>query len=144
MAFAKPSSMGPGRGPIGRYLFLLSFVDLTDEQQATIAAIVKSRRDEIGLALTAIAEKRRTLAEAVLSEYAVEERIRGVASELGKAIGDATVLAADILREVREVLTPEKLQEIEARVKQVVEDAVAFAESSPDPDPAEAVRDLYA
>ena len=44
----------------------------------------------------------------------------------------------------RNVLTPGKLQEIEARVKQMVDDAVAFAESSPDPDPAEAVTDLYA
>jgi pyruvate dehydrogenase E1 component alpha subunit len=44
----------------------------------------------------------------------------------------------------RNVLTPEKLQEIEARVKQMVDDAVAFAESSPDPDPAEAVTDLCA
>jgi TPP-dependent pyruvate/acetoin dehydrogenase alpha subunit len=41
------------------------------------------------------------------------------------------------------MLAPEKLAEIEARVKSVIDDAVAFAESSPDPDPAEAVTDLY-
>ena len=44
----------------------------------------------------------------------------------------------------RNVLTPGKLEEIEARVKQMVEEAVTFAESSPDPDAAEAVTDLYA
>src|SRR5512142_276903 len=44
----------------------------------------------------------------------------------------------------RKVLTAEKLQEIEARVKQVVDEAAAFAQESPDPDPAEAVTDLYA
>ncbi len=44
----------------------------------------------------------------------------------------------------RNVLTPEKLQEIEARVRQVVDDAVQFAESSPDPDPGDAVTDVYA
>jgi acetoin:2,6-dichlorophenolindophenol oxidoreductase subunit alpha len=42
------------------------------------------------------------------------------------------------------VLSTEKLQEIEARVASVIDDAVAFAESSPDPDPSQAVTDLYA
>ena len=44
----------------------------------------------------------------------------------------------------RQVLTDEKLQEIEARVKEVVDDAVRFAEDSPDPDPGDAVTDVYA
>lgn len=42
------------------------------------------------------------------------------------------------------ILTPEKLAEIEARITEVIDDAIAFAESSPDPDPSEAVADLYA
>jgi acetoin:2,6-dichlorophenolindophenol oxidoreductase subunit alpha len=42
------------------------------------------------------------------------------------------------------VLSTAKLQEIEARVASVIDDAVAFAESSPDPDPSQAVTDLYA
>ncbi len=44
----------------------------------------------------------------------------------------------------RNVLTHEKLEEIEARVKQVIDDAVAFAEGSPNPDPADATTDVYA
>jgi TPP-dependent pyruvate/acetoin dehydrogenase alpha subunit len=44
----------------------------------------------------------------------------------------------------RALLTPEKLQDIESRVKQAVDDAVRFAESSADPDPADARTDLYA
>jgi acetoin:2,6-dichlorophenolindophenol oxidoreductase subunit alpha len=44
----------------------------------------------------------------------------------------------------RGVLTPENLQEIEARVKAIVDEAVTFAENSPDPDAADAVADLYA
>jgi TPP-dependent pyruvate/acetoin dehydrogenase alpha subunit len=44
----------------------------------------------------------------------------------------------------RKLLTPEKLAEIEQQVKAVVDAAVEFAEKSPDPDPAEAVTDLYA
>jgi TPP-dependent pyruvate/acetoin dehydrogenase alpha subunit len=42
------------------------------------------------------------------------------------------------------VLTDEKLHEIEERVKSIIDEAVTFAESSPEPDPRDAVTDLYA
>ena len=42
------------------------------------------------------------------------------------------------------VLTPEKEQEIDERIKNVLDDAVRFAEDSPDPAPEEAVTDIYA
>ena len=44
----------------------------------------------------------------------------------------------------RGVLSPESLADIERNVKAVIDEAVKFAESSPDPDPIEAVTDLYA
>src|ERR687896_480652 len=43
----------------------------------------------------------------------------------------------------RNVLSDEKIQEIEARVAATIDDAVRFAEDSPDPAPEEAVTDLY-
>jgi TPP-dependent pyruvate/acetoin dehydrogenase alpha subunit len=42
------------------------------------------------------------------------------------------------------VLAPPRLEEIDARIKGIIDEAVDFAESSPDPDPTEAVTDLYA
>jgi pyruvate dehydrogenase E1 component alpha subunit len=42
------------------------------------------------------------------------------------------------------VLTPEKEQEIDQRLKDTLDDAVRFAEDSPDPAPEDAVTDLYA
>jgi TPP-dependent pyruvate/acetoin dehydrogenase alpha subunit len=42
------------------------------------------------------------------------------------------------------VLSPEKDQEIDQRIKDTLDDAVRFAEDSPDPAPEEAVTDLYA
>jgi TPP-dependent pyruvate/acetoin dehydrogenase alpha subunit len=42
------------------------------------------------------------------------------------------------------VLTDDKVVEVESRVKQTIDDAVEFAMNSPDPDPADAVTDLYA
>ena len=42
------------------------------------------------------------------------------------------------------VLTDEKIGEIEERIKQTIDDAVEFAMSSPDPQPEDALTDLYA
>jgi pyruvate dehydrogenase E1 component alpha subunit len=42
------------------------------------------------------------------------------------------------------VLTDEKISEIEGRVKQTIDDAVEFAQNAPDPNPEDAVTDLYA
>jgi TPP-dependent pyruvate/acetoin dehydrogenase alpha subunit len=46
--------------------------------------------------------------------------------------------------QARGVLAEDKLQEIEARVKSTIDEAVQFAMESPDPDPQEAATDLYA
>src|SRR6202521_5972547 len=46
--------------------------------------------------------------------------------------------------QARRVLTGDNLKEIEERIKSVLEDAVRFAEESPDPSPEAAVTDLYA
>jgi pyruvate dehydrogenase E1 component alpha subunit len=44
----------------------------------------------------------------------------------------------------RNILTEEHLAAVEARIKAELDEAVAFAEQSPDPEPHEAVTDLYA
>jgi TPP-dependent pyruvate/acetoin dehydrogenase alpha subunit len=43
-----------------------------------------------------------------------------------------------------DILTDEKLHEIEARVQKTIDDAVEFAVNAPDPQPEDAVTDLYA
>jgi acetoin:2,6-dichlorophenolindophenol oxidoreductase subunit alpha len=43
-----------------------------------------------------------------------------------------------------DILTDERRQEIEARVQKTIEDAVEFAVKAPDPQPEDAVTDLYA
>jgi TPP-dependent pyruvate/acetoin dehydrogenase alpha subunit len=43
-----------------------------------------------------------------------------------------------------QLLSAEQNQEIEARVKTTIDEAVEFAASSPDPDPQDAITDLYA
>jgi acetoin:2,6-dichlorophenolindophenol oxidoreductase subunit alpha len=46
--------------------------------------------------------------------------------------------------QARNVLTADKLQEIEARVTKTIDDAVDYAMNAPDPAPEDAVTDLYA
>jgi TPP-dependent pyruvate/acetoin dehydrogenase alpha subunit len=46
--------------------------------------------------------------------------------------------------QARNVLSAEKLQEIEQRVTSTIDEAVEFAMNAPDPEPQEAVNDLYA
>jgi TPP-dependent pyruvate/acetoin dehydrogenase alpha subunit len=41
-------------------------------------------------------------------------------------------------------LSDDQVNDIEARVKTTIDDAVDFAMSAPDPDPSEAAGDLYA
>ena len=45
--------------------------------------------------------------------------------------------------QARTVLTAEKLAALDTRIKATIDDAIEFAETSPDPDPAAAVTDLY-
>jgi len=44
----------------------------------------------------------------------------------------------------RSILTDEHVADVDARVKREIDEAVAFAENSPDPDPHDGVTDLYA
>jgi TPP-dependent pyruvate/acetoin dehydrogenase alpha subunit len=44
----------------------------------------------------------------------------------------------------RHVLDDQKHQDVEARVKQTIDDAVEFAMNAPDPTPGDATTDLYA
>jgi pyruvate dehydrogenase E1 component alpha subunit len=46
--------------------------------------------------------------------------------------------------QARNVLSNDKLTEIEHRIKATIDEAVEFATNAPDPQPEEAVRDLYA
>ena len=43
-----------------------------------------------------------------------------------------------------EVANPEELLAIEARVEQLIADAIAFADASPTPDPQDLYQDVYA
>jgi len=100
-------------GNIGRFLVLRSELVITTDQKKKIVEILKSRRDEIRPVAKTILEKRRALQEAVVNKPGDETAIRGAATEMGKAIGDAAVLASKVVAQVKPVLTSQQIERIE-------------------------------
>ncbi|HTY23789.1 MAG TPA: Spy/CpxP family protein refolding chaperone [Desulfomonilaceae bacterium] len=100
-------------GNIGRFLVLRSELGLTNDQRKKIAGIVKSHRDEIRPVAKALLEKRRAVREAVINKPGDEAAIRTAATDLGQAIGDASVLASKVGAQVKPVLTPQQVERIE-------------------------------
>lgn len=100
------------RGRIGELLKLSSDVDLSQEQKEQIRTVLTNHRSEIIGVAQPIVEKRRALRDAVLADEPNDATIRSAANDLGKAIGEAAVLAAKVKPEVGKVLTPEQQAKI--------------------------------
>jgi Spy/CpxP family protein refolding chaperone len=117
--FAGNAQTQPGQAdcPMGRLIHqrLAKLFDLrdelgvTDDQRDAIHAILRDHRDELRPAVKALVEKHQTLRTAVLADEADEAAIRAAATELGTSIGDAAVVASQVAKEVKAVLTPEQL-----------------------------------
>jgi Spy/CpxP family protein refolding chaperone len=99
-------------GQIDRLRALRSELNLTSAQQQQIKQIVQSHRSEIAAVVGPIVQKKRALRDATSSPGADEQTIREAATELGKSIGDAAVLASKIKAEVRVVITPQQMRKI--------------------------------
>jgi Spy/CpxP family protein refolding chaperone len=100
-------------GNIGRLLVLRSELGVTHDQKKKVAEIIKSHRDEIRPVAKEIIAKRRSLQQAVVNKQGDETAIRSAATELGKAVGDAGVLASKIVAQVKPVLTSQQIDRIE-------------------------------
>jgi Spy/CpxP family protein refolding chaperone len=103
-------------------------VNLSSEQRENIHAVLKEHRSEIVSVVKPIAEKRRALREAVMAKNPDENAIRAAANDLGKAIGDAAVLASKVKPEIGKVLTSEQKEKIEEFRRQSDKAADEFIE----------------
>ena len=102
---------GPGRARGGRAMALLPPVrqlDLSDEQREQVRAAVGASRDAAREGARAMRATRRDLAEAVTAEVMDEDRIRSLATDLGRLEGDAAVERARLYAAVWGLLTPEQ------------------------------------
>ena len=100
-------------GHIGRLMVLKSELDVTKEQKTKIHDIVKSHKVDIAKAVKDIFEKKIALHNAILAEKPEEQAIRKAADEMGKSIGDASLLASKIAGEIKPVLTAEQREKIQ-------------------------------
>lgn len=100
-------------GHIGRLLVLRSELNVTTDQKAQIREVVVGYKDRIAPVVKSLKEKRRALRDAVRAETPDEMTIRNAADELGKAIGEAAVLASAVVGQTREFMTDEQRSRIQ-------------------------------
>jgi Spy/CpxP family protein refolding chaperone len=95
-------------GHIGRLMVLHSELNLTDQQKDKIKEVVAAKKPEIAKVAKGVWERRSVLVDAVLADQPDERAIRKAADDLGKAIGDAAVLASNVAREVKPALNSQQ------------------------------------
>lgn len=101
-------------GTIGRLLVLRSELDVTAEQRTRIRATLLEYRPDIVEVAQGVVQKRRALDETVRAEEVDEKAIRAAAAEFGAVLGDAAIVRAKIVGELRGVLSEKQLEAIKA------------------------------
>jgi Spy/CpxP family protein refolding chaperone len=90
------------------FLKMIEKLALNADQEKEIASILGKYRDEIGKAIAVMAEARQGLREAITADVFSESSVRQAAQRVSEQEVRAAVLRAQILNEVRPVLTAEQ------------------------------------
>lgn len=101
-------------GTIGRLLVLRSELDVTPQQRTRIRATLLEYRPDIVEVAQGVVQKRRALDETVRAEEVDEKAIRAAAAEFGAVLGDAAIVRAKIVGELRGVMNDEQIEAIKA------------------------------
>lgn len=94
-------------GPAGVSL-PLGRLELTAEQRERVRSVRGENREAARTRLRELRAAREALAEAVSSPDVDEDRIRTLAADLGRLVGDAAVRRAEVHAAVWRILTPEQ------------------------------------
>lgn len=94
-------------GPAGVSL-PLGRLELTAEQRERVRSVRGENREAARTRLRELRAAREALAEAVSSPDVDADRIRTLAADLGRLVGDAAVRRAEVLAAVWRILTPEQ------------------------------------
>jgi Spy/CpxP family protein refolding chaperone len=117
-AFAGPQGSGhEGAGKNGShggqgFLRVLEKLALNADQEKEIASILGKYRDKIGKTAADVLEARQGLREAISTDVYSEGAVRQAAQRLSEQEVQAAVLRAQILNEVRPVLTSEQKDQL--------------------------------
>ncbi|MBI2301424.1 MAG: Spy/CpxP family protein refolding chaperone [Armatimonadetes bacterium] len=108
--------------PVGRFLRaelpklkqLREELKLADEQRKAVHERLGAHRDEFRAVVDKLRAGHQKVVAASQAEPFDEQAVRAAVSELSAPLGDAAVLRAKVMREVKTVLTPEQVQKLEA------------------------------
>ena len=104
---------GGHRGP-GGPLFALRGLNLTDDQQAQIKAVLdEARPDRADAAGRKVAELRRSLRAAIFSENPDQAQIEQLRAALAEAQASAIARRVEVASKISQILTPEQRQKMQ-------------------------------
>jgi periplasmic protein CpxP/Spy len=111
-AFARPH----GRGHMGQggpdtgfgMLRMLDKLDLSDEQERQVAALLKSHREEVGQLLGSMEQSWTALREAILATEYSEDAVKQAARSVSEQHEQMILLRAKVMNGLRTILTPEQ------------------------------------
>jgi Spy/CpxP family protein refolding chaperone len=117
-------------GNLGRLMTLRAELNLTDQQRAQIREVLMAHRTEIAAQAKNVWEKRQALRNAAMADGSNEAAIRHAADELGKAAGDAAVLASKLHDKVAPILTAEQKAKIRQTRTEISGSVEAFLDKA--------------
>ena len=113
---------GRGQGQGVPMLRMLKALNLTDEQQTKVDAIVESSKDASQAAREALQSANKALREAVDNESDAGT-LRQLAAAVGVAMGDQAVARVQVMSQIKAILTTEQLAKY-AEIKEKMKDRV--------------------
>ncbi len=106
---------GWGEAPFGPgAAFMIERLDLSEGQQAELKALFEARHESHAETHKALHEARRALEKQIRAEVFDEAAIRAAAAAVAALEADLAVARALGAQEMRKILTPEQLAELEA------------------------------
>jgi Spy/CpxP family protein refolding chaperone len=119
-------AQGWGRGPHGpgepgeRHMErVLEQLDLTEEQRAELEQKLPQFRETIQPSMERLREARSGLTDLIHADQLDEVAIRQAAAEMAEIEGDVAVARARHYQELRQILTPEQLEELQQMRRQM-------------------------
>ena len=126
---AAPFEKGPLRGEIAQTLLeLRSDLDLTNAQKKEIRNIVEGYRDEIKEQFTTGKTAREEMRSAVQKHGPESPEATAAAEKIGESATSGSLLLANILSDLKPVLTEEQIQKIhsgKSKITDLIEDRLA-------------------
>ena len=119
-AWAAPQ-MGHSRGPMGKdfdhgFMMgqMMAHLDLDEGQKEALHEQMQANHEEMAAVMEQLHAARQALAQAIHAPDFDEAAIRAAAADTAAVDGDLAVARAQMLRQVRDILTPQQQEKLEA------------------------------